>query len=681
MRKKESFSMVSSILISIAFITKILTGCAGESSPNTTNCISPNQVCNGVCTDVRSDANNCGSCGHACQSGQTCLNGVCQGLVNCGGELVDIRYNPRHCGGCGHACATGQTCDNGNCTGGSCPAGQTDCPGVGCVDLRSNPDNCGTCGHSCGGNACYDGACVTDCPQGQHKCSGVCTDVQKDSENCGSCGKVCNQGEVCENGNCVLHCPEGLQNCNGQCVNLSSDHNNCGSCGHACGASEVCNSGSCSSSGCVSPLIECDGACVDPRTDEQHCGNCTTRCNPGESCTDGRCGIVCPSGQTLCSGRCVDTQTDEANCGRCAATCRSDQVCLSGSCRCPEPGTQFMECGGVCVDVLINPQHCGRCNNPCTGSEVCDNGTCSLNCPSGYTPCGGYCVDTTSDRNNCGGCGITCSSSESCVGGSCTTSAVCPADTCATAIDVTGGGRFTGSTTCAGGDYSGTCGGASGREIVFKFTTTSTQDVFMSTHGSSFDTVLYVRSGTCGSGTDIYCNDDEHGLQSELNLVDLPAGTYYVFLDGYFSSSYGDYVFDIYMTDPSFEGDRCGDPQYFDVSSATTLSDNTCPWYWFDANPDTVGCSGTTDGKDRVYYFIVDTPTTLTFDTCTGTSWDTILYVRSVCNQSGGGVVCNDDSCSLQSSITYTFQPGIYYLWVDGYSSSACGGYTVTITR
>jgi len=336
------------------------------------------------------------------------------------------------------------------------------------------------------------------------------------------------------------------------------------------------------------------------------------------------------------------------------------------------------------VDTNYDPDNCGTCGRECTGSEACDEGNCTLSCPSGLTACDGYCVDTSSDRQNCGTCGNTCATDESCLGGICQTSSVCQADSCSTAIDVSGGGRFTGSTTCAGDDYSGSCGGSAGREIVFKFTLTTAQDVFISTHGSSFDTVIYVRRGVCDTGSDTHCNDDEHGtLRSELNIVDMAAGTYYLFLDGYFSSSYGDYVLDIYMTDPSFEGDRCGDPEYVDISTVTEISGDTCPWYWFDANPDTVGCRGLTDGKDRVYYFIVRSAMTLSFSTCGEADWDTVMYLRSVCNDRTAEEACDDDSCDpgLQSVFTTSLSPGIYYLWIDGYSTSACGGYTINVSR
>lgn len=652
--------------------------------------------CNGVCTNTNYDPNNCGFCGNACGEGETCIDGRCsprcqEGLTECDGRCVDTLHNPEHCGECNHVCEEGQVCNNGVCTGGSCPPGQTECPEAGCVDLRNDPENCGECGHRCD-YACVDGACVGECPAGLTLCSGMCVDLSKDEENCGSCGNICNEGEVCEGSVCVLHCPEGLTNCDGECVDTQNNPDHCGSCGHSCVSGEVCVEGSCTSGGCPSPLVECNGVCVDTTTDENNCGGCGNTCSAGQSCVDGSCQIVCPEGQTLCGERCVDTNSDENNCGSCGNTCRTDQICSSGSCTCPGA---LIECNGVCVDTSIDRNNCGSCGNTCTGSEACVEGTCTLECPSGLTACGGYCVDTDTDRNNCGRCGNVCEVDTSCVAGSCVP-AICPADSCSDPIDVSGGGRFTGSTECAGDDYSGSCGGSYGREIVFTFTLTNPQDVFITTYGSSFDTVLYIREGVCDTGSDIYCNDDEKGTtQSELKLLNLAPGTYYLFLDGYFSSDYGDYVLNIYMTDPRpcwwgrIAGDRCGDPIYLDLSRLTSSGDSesvsghTCPLSWCDPYPDTEGCRGWPEGKDVVYYFILTSTTTLTFSLCDTASWDTVMYVRESCIDRSSEVVCDDDGCpiGLQSTFTQTFDPGIYFLWIDGYDESACGSYTLTVSR
>lgn len=681
----------------ITFIILLILLLAGCSKPSSSDLCPEGQTdCHGICVDLDNDPNNCGSCDTRCMEGEICREGNClpnnnctPPLENCGGICVDTRYNPNHCGGCNHKCGSGQACMNGICTGGECPSGQTNCPGYGCVDLRTNPDNCGSCGNKCSG-ACYNGECVGECPGGLTSCSGACVDLQKDENNCGSCGHACSEGEVCQAGTCVINCPPGFTNCSGECVDLTSDPDNCGSCGNKCEATQVCVSSTCSSEGCPSGLTNCGGICVDTSTDENNCGFCGRECPSGQTCVDGSCQVVCPEGQSLCDSTCVDTSSDESNCGHCGIRCRSDQICSGGTCIC---SGDLVECSGSCVDTSIDPNNCGTCGNRCVGSEACVDGTCTLACPEDLIACGGYCVDISSDRHNCGGCGIECAEDESCNGGTCVSSSVCPADSCSNPIDVSGGGRFTGSTECAGDDYSGSCGGTSGREVVFTFTIDSQKDVFISTYGSSFDTLLYIREGSCDIGTDTHCNDDEHDtLQSELKLLNLPAGTYYIFLDGYSSLSHGDYILDVYMTDPHrcwwgrVDGDRCGNPIFIDIYSATSITGNTCPWEWCDPEADAVGCRGTSDGKDFVYYFVVRaSPLNVTFSLCDSASWDTVMYIRSVCNSSSSTdmVACNDDGCStgLQSIITTTLEPGIYYLWIDGYSGSACGSFTLNITR
>jgi hypothetical protein len=313
------------------------------------------------------------------------------------------------------------------------------------------------------------------------------------------------------------------------------------------------------------------------------------------------------------------------------------------------------------------------------------DGACTVTCPPGTTACSGYCVDTDTDRSHCGSCTTACSATESCADGTCTTGGGVTGDSCAAPIDVTGGGRFTGTITGASADYSGGCGGIAGRDVVFRYTLTATTDVSINTFGSDFDTLIYVRRD-CGGGTDLGCNDDARStLRSELVLLDQPAGTYYIILDTFSSYVSGsNYVLHAYFSSPSsLGGDACGEPSWVNIGTATEITGNTCPWYWTNARDDTVSCRRGSEGRDFVYYFVVTTAGSYTFDTCGGdTSWDSILDLRSVCSDpaSTASVACNDDSCSLQSSVTATLSPGVYYLWVDGYSEDTCGGFTVNIT-
>jgi hypothetical protein len=335
------------------------------------------------------------------------------------------------------------------------------------------------------------------------------------------------------------------------------------------------------------------------------------------------------------------------------------------------------------VNTRDDRSNCGRCGTVCPGDDPCVDGSCTTVCPDGTESCGGECVDTSSDRNNCGECDAACAAAETCAGGRCTGAVIVPGDSCASPINVTGGGRFTGTSAAASADYTGSCGGARGRDVVFQYTLTETTDVYMNTFGSDFDTVIYVTTA-CGGGTELGCSDDERStLQSELLLTDQPAGSYYVILDSYFGTA-GNYVFDIYFSAPTwYGGDACGEPEWVDISTVSTIEDNTCSIVWFDARDDTRACRRGTAGRDSVWYFVVTSTTTVTFETCDGAEWDTILDLRRVCNDDSDGarVLCNDDTCGTQSRITATLTPGVYYLWIDGFSEAACGSFTIRVTR
>ncbi|MGB8298061.1 MAG: carboxypeptidase regulatory-like domain-containing protein, partial [Polyangia bacterium] len=98
-------------------------GAAGGSSGSlpSTCAVANLTACGSVCVDTNSDANNCGACGTACQTGATCVSGVCTsvcpaGTTSCGNDCVNLQTNPNDCGSCGNVCSSGQTCAAGACT-------------------------------------------------------------------------------------------------------------------------------------------------------------------------------------------------------------------------------------------------------------------------------------------------------------------------------------------------------------------------------------------------------------------------------------------------------------------------------------------------------------------------------------------------------------------------------------
>jgi hypothetical protein len=118
-------------------------------------------------------------------------------------------------------------------------------------------------------------------------------------------------------------------------------------------------------------------------------------------------------------------------------------------------------------------------------------------------------------------------------------------DTCETAAVIpSGGGVFTGTTATARRDYTAPCSpGSSSEDVVFRYRVDRAQRVSFSLDGSSFDTLMWLTSGSMCPGTNVpgACNDDAIGLASAFDVTLMP-GDYHLFIGGFGSGSRGNYV-------------------------------------------------------------------------------------------------------------------------------------------
>jgi hypothetical protein len=86
----------------------------------------PSAACNGVCVNLDADSNNCGACGHAIPSFETCTNGipVCPmaGQTACASACASLQSDPNNCGTCGNVCGALGASTEGLCYSGVCDA-------------------------------------------------------------------------------------------------------------------------------------------------------------------------------------------------------------------------------------------------------------------------------------------------------------------------------------------------------------------------------------------------------------------------------------------------------------------------------------------------------------------------------------------------------------------------------
>jgi hypothetical protein len=261
------------------------------------------------------------------------------------------------------------------------------------------------------------------------------------------------------------------------------------------------------------------------------------------------------------------------------------------------------------------------------------------------------------------------------------------------AINVTlPGGRFTGTTSGVSLDQ-GSCGGDRAPEAVYRLVLTARSDVFVTTHGTAFDTAVYMRNGCCGA--EVACNDDaDNRSTSVLSVRGLAAGTYYIFVDGRNNSDQsGAFTVDIYATAASTAvTDDCGSPGHI---ANLAVTGTTCGMQ-NDFSP-LAGClvPPLTTSFDTVYYFVLDAPmTTVVFNTCANTCIDTVLAIRDVCTTPTTQRACNDNFCAPAAGVcpvgagptqsrvtTATLTAGVHYLILDTHviaTPTGCGAYTIT---
>ena len=401
--------------LSAADITALYGGRLACSASTCATCSSGQTACSGTCTATATDVNNCGSCGHACNTagGETCVAGACTCTTgtDCSGVCAITSTDSNNCGGCGIACGmpTSAGIDSGlighwNLDEGS---GTTSADSSGNGNTATLSGATWTPGYS--GNAVV----------GNGSSSSVSANLGSYfGTNSALTASAWVYATATTNGPIfgVTSIPAG-GGWNMPFLSIAGAT----AYGWLWGVP-----GTDGGSSPLTATVSLNAWHFLAITYTPSGGSGTERFYVDGALAGTASGAYQPSGlvdtwSTTISGAKPNAVTisslngvvDEVRAYSRALSAaeisilyNARQTCSSSTCGGCTGGESL--CGGACTDETIDPSNCGACGTTCNsaGGESCIASSCG--CASG-TDCSSVCVDTTSDQNNCGGCGIPCS--------------------------------------------------------------------------------------------------------------------------------------------------------------------------------------------------------------------------------------------------------------------------------
>lgn len=234
-----------------------------------------------------------------------------------------------------------------------------------------------------------------------------------------------------------------------------------------------------------------------------------------------------------------------------------------------------------------------------------------------------------------------------------------------------------GSTAAATNNYSMTCGANWGPDVVYTLQLSACYLVSVSLcAGSNYDTQLFVRTGgVCPGTTMVACNNNACGQQSYLSFQATADVAYYIVVNG--NSAFGSYTLNVtgFQLPPS-DKDTCPGRLItsFPYNSGTdTLLE--CAQTDYDYN------CGAASTLDHVYRWTPFSCGTLTASLCSGTNFNTQLFVRTGGSCPGDSLIaCNDNSCGQASQVTLFVEDQREYYFIIANNGSSVGNYVFQLT-
>ena len=288
--------------------------------------------------------------------------------------------------------------------------------------------------------------------------------------------------------------------------------------------------------------------------------------------------------------------------------------------------------------------------------------------------CGGGGSGTTGDAGTVGGDGSAGGQDGGAPGGD--ASAVAASNNhCANAIPIsiaTPHSDVPATTVGATPDLAAPCGAAGTPDVFFQFTLTRREMVYADTFGASGNTALFfatsctaARTGTTTPG-DALCSSGACGTGQSQVMALLGPGTHYLVLAGQGAAT-------IHFQHAEVGNGTVG---YLAQGASAPTGTTTGAGTLYE-------CLGS--GAENAYWWQTcpgDAGGLFVASTCTGTdpNFDTVLSLQLPATDD---VVCDDDSCSVHSTVGANIPPGaaLHVIAVDTSTLLSHGNYTLTVSR
>jgi len=477
---------------------------------------------------------------------------------------------------------------------------------------------------------------------------------------------VCNGAERCDADGFCANTPHAGCDDSVPCT-VDTCMEPAGDCSHTaddslCATDQTCDT----AMGCVTPP-PCLG---DAECDDGLACNGAETCDPAIGCRSGTppsCddGLACTA--DACeepAGTCTHVGTDADGDGYVAAGCGAGADCNDGASG-VHPGAAEI-CDGVDNDCSGSPDD--------GGGLACALGSPAMSCTTTCSTAGTRPCTTSCAWGACAAATETCGNScdddgDGMVDEGCAAPPP-PNDQCTGAILLSGSGTRTTDTLVSATAQSTDCG--SGVEVFYRVSVSRRSILYLDTFGTGFDTRISYRGTSC-PGAASSCTDDSCGtLQTQVAVV-VNAGTHYFAVHTYSSFTTPGPLALRYQAVDAAAGDNTL------ITSGGTFSGSTSG-----ASAVSATCAGSALSPEDCFYWMqcASDVRSVSATTCAaGTFYDTALHLHGTTQ-----IACNDDDfvCfwdTLQSTLSGTTSgAGVFRLFVDGYSSSSSGSYSVSIS-